>query len=169
MSERNRGRRAFLRKSLLGSAAVMAACGSDEQPTPAPEPADPAPSPEPAAPAAQQLPDGLDPRDFEVHGLEPLTLETRRDRFGTSVVTPASLFFVRNNLPLPPASIVARPDDWEVHLGNDARQNPTHCNCIGNNRFHALGTRLIQERYTGSLLFRGFGICHLNNPLIQQI
>ncbi|MAQ16935.1 MAG: sulfite oxidase [Sandaracinus sp.] len=91
----------------------MAACGSDEEPTPAPEPA---PTPEPAAQAAQQLPDGLDPRDFEVHGLEPLTLETRRDRFGTSVVTPASLFFVRNNLPLPPASIVARPDDWEVTL-----------------------------------------------------
>ena len=119
MSEKRRGRRAFLRAGVLGGAAVAVACGSEERPA-----ADPAPEPTPErtpAPAADAgLPDGLDPRDFVVHGLDPLTLETRRDRFGTSVVTPASLFFVRNNLPLPPLSIVARPDDWEVELAGVA-------------------------------------------------
>ena len=115
---KTRGRRAFLRTAFIGGAAVVAACGDDEErTTSAPEPT-PTPTPEPEAPtsAASPLPDGLDPRDFVVHGLEPLTLETRRDRFGTSVVTPASLFFVRNNLPLPPLSIVDRPDDWELEI-----------------------------------------------------
>ena len=113
-------RRAFLRGGLVGAAAI-AACGgkTDERAAASPEPA-PEPEREPAAgsptPPAPSLPDGLDPRDFVVHGLEPLTLETRRDRFGTSVVTPASLFFVRNNLPLPPESIVQQPDDWELEV-----------------------------------------------------
>jgi len=116
-SDHRRGRRAFLRAGVLGGAAVAVACGSDEaQPTPAPTP-EPAPAP---PPTDAGLPDGLDPRDFVVHGLEPLTLETRRDRFGTSVITPASLFFVRNNLPLPPLSIVDRPDDWELEIAGVA-------------------------------------------------
>jgi DMSO/TMAO reductase YedYZ molybdopterin-dependent catalytic subunit/mono/diheme cytochrome c family protein len=115
--EKRRGRRAFLRTSVLGGAAVVAACGADEERAPeaTPEPT-PGPEPTPAASTDAGLPDGLDPRNFVVHGLEPLTLETRRDRFGTSVVTPASLFFVRNNLPLPPLSIVDRPNDWSLEV-----------------------------------------------------
>jgi DMSO/TMAO reductase YedYZ molybdopterin-dependent catalytic subunit/mono/diheme cytochrome c family protein len=58
------------------------------------------------------LPDGLDPEDFYVHKLQPLGLETRRSRISSSIITPASLFFVRNNLPLPPRSIVEHPDQW---------------------------------------------------------
>lgn len=117
-SEKLRGRRAFLRAGLFGGAAVAVACGSEEGPAPTPEPT-PTPAPTPTA-ADAGLPDGLDPRDFVVHGLDPLTLETRRDRFGTSAITPASLFFVRNNLPLPPLSIVDRPDDWDVAIAGVA-------------------------------------------------
>ncbi len=42
------------------------------------------------------------------------TLETRRDAYGTSVITPREQLFVRNNLPPPDASIVADPDAWEI-------------------------------------------------------
>jgi hypothetical protein len=38
------------------------------------------------------------------------TYETERDFIGTGVVTSNDIFFVRANLPEPPASIVAKPD-----------------------------------------------------------
>jgi DMSO/TMAO reductase YedYZ molybdopterin-dependent catalytic subunit len=44
------------------------------------------------------------------------TLETRRDAFGTSVITPAEHLYVRNNLPPPDAAIVADRDAWEVAI-----------------------------------------------------
>lgn len=44
------------------------------------------------------------------------TLETRRNAFGTSVVTPTQQLFVRNNLPTPDASIVADRDAWKVSI-----------------------------------------------------
>lgn len=121
--EKNRapGRRLFLRAGVLGTGAAALASlgcgrgGESERPAPTAPPSEPtAPAPE-AAPS-DALPDGLDPRNFIVHGREPMTLETRRDRFGTSVITPTDRFFVRNNLPLPPAEIVQRPDDWELRI-----------------------------------------------------
>lgn len=42
------------------------------------------------------------------------TYETKREYIGTSVVTSNDAFFVRANLPEPPASIIADPDAWEV-------------------------------------------------------
>ncbi len=45
------------------------------------------------------------------------TLETRRSAFGTSVVTPSSQLFVRNNLPPPDAAILANRDAWEIDIG----------------------------------------------------
>ena len=41
-------------------------------------------------------------------------IETRREAIGSTIVTPDSKLFVCNNLPLPDASIVSRPDDWTV-------------------------------------------------------
>lgn len=42
------------------------------------------------------------------------TIETRRDAFGSGVITPADRLFVRNNVPPPDPSIVADPDAWVV-------------------------------------------------------
>jgi sulfite oxidase len=44
------------------------------------------------------------------------TLETRRDFFGTSGITPADELYVRNNLPAPADDIVANRDAWEVSI-----------------------------------------------------
>jgi DMSO/TMAO reductase YedYZ molybdopterin-dependent catalytic subunit len=42
------------------------------------------------------------------------TIETKREFIGTSGITPNSIAYVRNNLPLPEASAVQNPDAWEV-------------------------------------------------------
>lgn len=45
------------------------------------------------------------------------TLETRRSAFGTSVITPASQLYVRNNLPAPDAAILDDRDAWTLSVG----------------------------------------------------
>jgi len=67
-----------------------------------------------AAEAGSDLPGGLDPALFHLYSRVPLTLGTRRSAFGMGVVTPMSRFFVRNNLPMPSADIVADPDAWSL-------------------------------------------------------
>lgn len=42
------------------------------------------------------------------------TIETRRSAFGTSVIIPDDILYVRNNLPPPDPSAVADPDAWTV-------------------------------------------------------
>lgn len=54
------------------------------------------------------------PAAFIVHNGN--SLETRRTAFGTSVVTPASQLFVRNNLPSPESAILERPEAWSVSI-----------------------------------------------------
>jgi sulfite dehydrogenase len=44
------------------------------------------------------------------------TIETRREAFGTSVVTPVEMLYVRNNLAAPDESIVADPEQWTVSI-----------------------------------------------------
>jgi len=44
------------------------------------------------------------------------TLETKRNFFGTSGITPADELYVRNNLPEPSDEIVANRDAWEVTI-----------------------------------------------------
>lgn len=44
------------------------------------------------------------------------TIETRRDAFGTSLVTPEDKLYIRNNVSPPDASIVADRDAWEVSI-----------------------------------------------------
>jgi DMSO/TMAO reductase YedYZ molybdopterin-dependent catalytic subunit/mono/diheme cytochrome c family protein len=49
---------------------------------------------------------------FVVHNDLPWALETRRSQFGFGPITPASHFFVRNNLPMPSESETNVGDDW---------------------------------------------------------
>lgn len=44
------------------------------------------------------------------------TIETRRDAFGTALVTPEDKLYVRNNVNPPPASILDDRDSWEVSI-----------------------------------------------------
>lgn len=44
------------------------------------------------------------------------TIETRRDAFGSSVITPSDRLYVRNNLPPPDASILDDRDGWQVEI-----------------------------------------------------
>lgn len=62
------------------------------------------------------LPSGKSEDDFVVHGTSPYTIETRRDRFGASVLTAAPLVFIRQNLELPDESILDDRDAWEVEI-----------------------------------------------------
>jgi sulfite oxidase len=67
---------------------------------------------ETAGPAA--LPAGKDPANFVVHSETPLEIETKRTAYGSGVVVPAGLLFVRNNLPIPDESFVANRDAWKL-------------------------------------------------------
>lgn len=49
-----------------------------------------------------------------VHSSE--TLETKREFFGTSGITPEDMLYVRNNVPAPDESIVANRDAWEIEI-----------------------------------------------------
>ncbi|MEW6689048.1 MAG: sulfite oxidase [Pseudomonadota bacterium] len=46
----------------------------------------------------------------------PNTIETKRSAFGTSVITPASRLYIRNNVTPPEAAIVADRDRWQVAI-----------------------------------------------------
>ena len=62
------------------------------------------------------LPDGLHPAHFVMHSRVPLTLESKRHLIGTSVITDRAHLFVRNNLPMPSAEILADRDAWEIEV-----------------------------------------------------
>ena len=98
------------RRLLAGSASALAAAGLASWSSGA--------LAQQAAAAAKPLPPYLagwkDADSLIVHSSN--TLETRRGAFGTSVVTPSSKLFVRNNLSPPDASIVAHRDAWEIQL-----------------------------------------------------
>lgn len=68
-----------------------------------------------AAAPAKPLPGFVswkDPAALIVHSSS--TIETRRAAFGTSVITPSEILYLRNNVTAPDASIVADRDAWEV-------------------------------------------------------
>ena len=63
----------------------------------------------------QPLPDYVSWKDadaFIVHS--ELTLETKRERFGTAGITPSDELYIRNNLPPPDEAEIADRDAWEV-------------------------------------------------------
>ena len=62
--------------------------------------------------AARTMPTQKTIDTFVVHNDLPWALETRRSQFGFSPITPASHFFVRNNLPMPSESETSMGDDW---------------------------------------------------------
>jgi DMSO/TMAO reductase YedYZ molybdopterin-dependent catalytic subunit len=92
------------RHVLIGSLAAMASAGLATWTRPAAAQAKPLP-----AYAAWKTEPTL-----IVH--TPNTIETRRNAFGTSVVTPTDRLYIRNNLSPPDASIVANPNAWEVEI-----------------------------------------------------
>ena len=53
-----------------------------------------------------------DIEDVIVHSSN--TIETKRSAFGTSVIVPSDILFVRNNLTPPDENIVADPNAWEI-------------------------------------------------------
>ncbi len=98
------------RRLLTGSASALAAAGLASWTSGA--------LAQQTAAAAKPLPPYLegwkDASSMIVHSSN--TLETRRGAFGTSVVTPTSQLFVRNNLPPPDAAIVADRGAWKVDV-----------------------------------------------------
>ncbi len=112
-------RRRFLRgAAAVGSGVLGLAAGcKPESPKAQETPAEPkATSQPPTAAPAPTLPDGLDENNFIVHGRSPLTAEAKRSKMGMGVITPMSVFFVRNNLPMPDASIVQQADHWKLEV-----------------------------------------------------
>ncbi|WP_241505932.1 molybdopterin-dependent oxidoreductase [Parahaliea mediterranea] len=69
-----------------------------------------------ATPRHRELPAGKRAGDFIIHNDLPWALETRRSSFGVAPITPQSAFFVRNNLPMPPESIIDKPDQWRFEI-----------------------------------------------------
>ncbi|WP_137921042.1 sulfite oxidase [Hydrogenophaga sp. 2FB] len=70
-----------------------------------------------AAAQARPLPDYVSWKDAHstiVHSAT--TIETKRNAFGSSVITPTEQLYVRNNLPTPAASIVTDRDAWEISI-----------------------------------------------------
>jgi DMSO/TMAO reductase YedYZ molybdopterin-dependent catalytic subunit len=108
-------RRRFLKAALgTGIAAVSASC-LPQRSQPAATTAEPTvvvPPPQGEKP----LPEGLDAANFHVHNRRPLALETRRSKLGVAAITPIELFFVRNNLPRPDASILTNRDAWRLEV-----------------------------------------------------
>ncbi len=102
-------RRDFLRAvSVAGGTLLLPACTKNSQPLLES-------SVEPPT-ARSKLPDGLHPGNFIIHSKSPLALETRRSKIGSGLITPASRFFIRNNLPIPSADIVERTDAWVLSV-----------------------------------------------------
>ncbi|CAG1019344.1 sulfite dehydrogenase (cytochrome C) [Burkholderiaceae bacterium] len=92
------------RHMLAGSASALAAIGLASWTRPAAAQAKPLPA----------YATWKDPASVIVHSSS--TIETRRDAFGTSIITPADKLYIRNNLPSPDPSILNHRDGWEVSI-----------------------------------------------------
>lgn len=69
--------------------------------------------------SAADLPDVIARKDADamiLHGRTPITLETRRWAVGSSGITPTNRLYIRNNLPVPDAEIIADRDAWQVSI-----------------------------------------------------
>lgn len=64
------------------------------------------------------LPDGMDPKNFIVHG--PLTIESKRSVLRDEI-TPTDKVFVRGNLGFPDKSILADADAWALAIDGVAK------------------------------------------------
>ena len=110
------GRRSFVLATLgLGGGTLLSAVAGCREAVPPSTPESES-AEQPAPVEAPALPDNKDPANFIKHGDNPLTLETRREKLGTSVLTATSVLFVRQNLPLPPPEFVADRDGWTARI-----------------------------------------------------
>jgi len=55
-----------------------------------------------------------DPASLIVHS--STTIETKRQAFGSGLITPAEQLYIRNNLPAPDAAILTDRDAWEISV-----------------------------------------------------
>jgi DMSO/TMAO reductase YedYZ molybdopterin-dependent catalytic subunit/mono/diheme cytochrome c family protein len=102
MPNNNKSRRDFLKTvGIGGGVSLLASCSTSVPVVDRP---------------SVMLPDGLDPANFHVHNSKPLALETKRSTLASAVITPASLLFVRNNLPMPPHSILDDRSAWALEV-----------------------------------------------------
>ncbi|MFW2390623.1 MAG: molybdopterin-dependent oxidoreductase [Polyangiales bacterium] len=117
---RREGRRQFVLGTLgVGGGTLLTAvagCRETVSPPSTVSPPDGGAIEAPPAPSEPSLPDNKDPANFIKHGDTPLTLETRREKLGTSVLTATSVLFVRQNLPLPPPEFVADREGWTARV-----------------------------------------------------
>lgn len=111
------------RRLLAGGASALAAAGLGRAALAAEQKAAPAAAAPPApASAAKPLPAYAawkQPDAMIVHSAN--TIETRREAFGSGVVTPLRQLYVRNNLPPPDESIVADRDAWVLDIAGVAK------------------------------------------------
>ncbi len=112
--------RRLSRRRLIGAGAtaVAAAAGTASWAAAPSQPAA-AGSAAPATPAraARPLPPhaaGKDAAAMIVHSAN--TIETRREAFGSSVITPFDRLYVRNNLPPPDPAILADREAWQLEV-----------------------------------------------------
>lgn len=103
-----------------------------------------------------------DPSTLIVHSDQ--TIETRRDAFGTSLITPEDRLYIRNNVRPPSESIVANRDAWRVEISGVKQPKTltvaelkrigvtavaTVLQCSGN------GRKYLQDRLTGGQKISG--------------
>lgn len=105
-------RRTFLKKMIAGGGGVMALASCDFKPEDI----------KPENGAQITLPANKDPKNFIIHGESPLNIETQRDRFGSGMIVPNELFYVRSNLPLPDPSILENRDAWKLKIEGVANE-----------------------------------------------
>lgn len=117
------GRRNFVLGTLgLSGGTLLTAAGCRQTAPPPPSAATRQPDGSMPAIEAPALPDNKDLANFIKHGDNPLTLETRREKLGTSVLTATSVLFVRQNLPLPPPEFVADRNGWTTRVEGVKRE-----------------------------------------------
>ena len=110
------------RRLLAGGASALAAASLGRAALAAEQKAAPGAAAPPApASAAKPLPPYAawkQPDAMIVHSAN--TIETRREAFGSGVVTPLRQLYVRNNLPPPDEAIVADRDAWIIEIAGVA-------------------------------------------------
>jgi DMSO/TMAO reductase YedYZ molybdopterin-dependent catalytic subunit/mono/diheme cytochrome c family protein len=74
-----------------------------------------------SAALTRPMPPSKEEATFLIHSERPWALETMRSSFGFSPITPESHFFVRNNLPMPDASIIENRDAWRFEVEGTER------------------------------------------------
>ncbi|MBO1012473.1 sulfite oxidase [Achromobacter sp. SD115] len=111
------------RRLLAGGASALAAASLGRAALAAEQKAAPGAAAPPApASAAKPLPAYAawkQPDAMIVHSAN--TIETRREAFGSGVVTPLRQLYVRNNLPPPDEAIVADRDAWTIEIAGVAK------------------------------------------------